>query len=73
MCGVCDPIWLMNILEEKFERVIPRHDDPLTLAGKAESKALAEYTRVFRMFSELTLHGRIPEEQGYGHANECRA
>jgi hypothetical protein len=38
-------------------------DSYLTRARRAESEALAEYTRVLRIFSELTLHGRMPPEE----------
>lgn len=51
-----------KLLEEKPEGLIPRQNDPLTLARHAESEALAEYARVLKLFTELTVHGRIPEE-----------
>ena len=52
-----------KLLDEKPRGLIPRHDDPLALARHEESEALAEYMRILRLFTELTLHGRIPEEQ----------
>lgn len=36
---------------------------PLSAVRQAEVEALAEYVRVLKIFSELTIHGRIPEEQ----------
>jgi hypothetical protein len=51
-----------KLLEAKPEGLIPRHDDPLALARHAESEALAEYTRIVKLFTELTVDGRIPEE-----------
>ena len=43
-----------------------RPHDPngaLALARQAESEALAEYARALRVFAELTMNGRIPEER----------
>ena len=43
-----------------------RPHDPngaLALARQAESEALAEYTRAQRVFTELTVNGKIPEER----------
>lgn len=52
-----------ELLDVKPEGLVPRHDAPLALARHAESEALAEYTRILRLFTELTVHGWIPEEQ----------
>src|SRR5579884_4470911 len=38
-------------------------ESPVALARQAQSEALAEYSRVLRVFTELTVHGRRPEEQ----------
>lgn len=35
----------------------------LALARQAESEALAEYIRVLRAFTDLTVNGKIPEER----------
>ena len=45
-----------------------RHDPNgrLARARQAESEALAEYTRVLRAFTELTVDGKIPEERAAG-------
>jgi hypothetical protein len=51
-----------KLLDEKPEGLVPRPDAPLALARHAESEALAAYTKVLRLFTELTAHGRIPEE-----------
>jgi hypothetical protein len=43
-----------------------RPHDPngaLALARQAASKALAEYTRVLRIFTEVTVNGKMPEER----------
>ena len=52
-----------ELLEERPEGLIPRHNGPLALARDAESEALAEYARILKVFTELTLHGWTPEEQ----------
>lgn len=41
----------------------------LALARQAESEALAEYTRVLRVFTELTVNGKIPEERSAAGSN----
>lgn len=35
----------------------------LALARIAQSEALADYARVLRIFTDLTVHGKIPEGQ----------
>ena len=52
-----------KLLKEKPDGLIPRQDDPLALARHAESEALAEYKRILGLFTELMVHGRIPEEE----------
>ena len=52
-----------KLLDERPEGLAPEQDDTLALARRAESVALAEYTRILRLFTELTVHRRIPEEQ----------
>lgn len=52
-----------KLLDAKPEGLIPRQDDPLALARHAESEALAEYTRILNLFTELTVNGQIPEEE----------
>ena len=52
-----------KLLEAKPDGPTPPENDPLAFARHAESEALAEYTRVLKIFTDLTLHGRIPEEQ----------
>ena len=38
-------------------------DGALALARQQESEALAEYTRVIRLFTDLTVKGKMPEER----------
>ena len=44
-------------------------DGALAVARHAESRALAEYTRTIRVFTELTVKGKIPEERSVGASN----
>jgi hypothetical protein len=37
-------------------------DGPLVFARQQEAEALAEYTRVLRLFTDLTVKGKMPEE-----------
>jgi hypothetical protein len=37
-------------------------DGPLAFARQQEAEALAEYTRVLRLFTDLTVKGKMPEE-----------
>ena len=49
-----------------------RPHDPngaLALARQAESKALSEYTRVLRIFTDLTVKGKMPEERSVAGSN----
>jgi len=61
-----------KLLREKPEGLTPRHDDPVAIARHEESEALAEYTRILKLFTGLVLYGRIPEEQLAAQANGGR-
>jgi CheY-like chemotaxis protein len=52
-----------EVLEEQPGGLAPSPDGPLALARQAASEALAEYERVLRVFTELTVHGRMPKER----------
>ena len=52
-----------RLLAETPEGLPPGLDSALARARRAESEALAEYSQVLRVFSELTIHGKLPEEQ----------
>ncbi|HTT65685.1 MAG TPA: response regulator [Bryobacteraceae bacterium] len=52
-----------DLLKEASEGVPPSPDSPLACARHAQSEALAAYTRVLQVFSELAVHGKRPEEQ----------
>jgi len=43
--------------------------DALMRARQAESRALAEYAQVLRTFADLTIHGKVPEEQPAAGSN----
>lgn len=53
------------MLDEQSDGAIrvPAATDTLMRARQAESEALAEYTHVLRMFTDLTVHGKAPEEE----------
>ena len=57
-----------RLLEGRPEGVIPPQDGPLMLARHAESEALMEYTRILKIFTELTVHGQIPQGQSAMYA-----
>lgn len=50
------------LLQKQSEGAIPRQDGPLAEARQAESEALAEYARVLKVFTELTINGHNPGE-----------
>ncbi len=39
---------------------VPGAGSPLAIARQAESAALAEYSRILRIFADLTIHGKLP-------------
>jgi CheY-like chemotaxis protein len=51
------------LLKEVPEGSFPAPESAIAIARQAESEALGEYTRVLRVFNELVIHGRPPEEQ----------
>jgi hypothetical protein len=51
-----------RLLEETPEASTTILDGPLAQARRAEAKALAEYVRVLKTFTELTVDGRLPED-----------
>ena len=50
--------------EERVQCVAPTADGALaaTEAAKAQAAARREYMRLLQIFSELVVHGRVPEE-----------
>ena len=60
-----------TMLEEQRDGATPGPDatDALMRARQAESQALAEYTHVLRMFADLTIRGKPPEEQPAAGSN----
>lgn len=59
--------WLGRTTENCWRKqphwITPRQDGPLALARQPESEALAEYSRILKIFTGLTIYGRIPEEE----------
>lgn len=51
-----------GLLTEKPDGQPPSPESPLALARAAESEALMEYSRVLRIFNDLTVHGKLPNE-----------
>jgi hypothetical protein len=52
-----------RLLQEKVEAPSPSSGGTLEQARQAESEALSEYTRVLKIFTDLTVNGTIPKEQ----------
>jgi|SRR5579872_545160 len=52
-----------RVLQEQPKGLRQGPDDSLAGARQAESQSLAEYARVLRIFVDLTVHRKIPEEQ----------
>ena len=52
-----------KVLQDQTEGQNPSPNGSLARAHQAESDALAEYTRVLQVFTELTVHGKVPEEE----------
>jgi CheY-like chemotaxis protein len=55
-----------ELMQGRPDGLPPNKDDAVALAREAESYALAEYTRVLHIFSELTAQGKMPEEEARG-------
>jgi CheY-like chemotaxis protein len=51
-----------KLLQEDTEGRLPIPANVLVLAREAESEALIEYSRVLGIFTDLTIHGKLPEE-----------
>lgn len=58
-----------RLLKEQPDGTPSNPKSVLALARQAESEALAEYTRILRAFSQLTVHGDVPEEQSAASSN----
>ncbi len=52
-----------KVLQAQPDGLPPSPDGAVGRARQAESDALAEYTRVLRIFTDLTMHGKIPDQQ----------
>lgn len=52
-----------HVLQTLPEGLPPRPDGAVGRARQAESEALAEYARVLRIFTDLTIHGKMPDQQ----------
>ena len=56
-----------RLLAETPESLASDGSSPLTRARQARSEAKNEYSRVLKIFTELTISGRIPEESSTEH------
>ena len=52
-----------GLLQEELAGQVSSPDGPLALARREEFETLAEFTRLLKMFAELTLDGRVPQGQ----------
>jgi hypothetical protein len=52
-----------ELLHERPGGLAPSPDRALTLARQAELQARTEYTRVLRIFTDLTVYGKMPAER----------
>ncbi|HLH17634.1 MAG TPA: response regulator [Bryobacteraceae bacterium] len=53
-----------RLLQQEPDGTAPGAGSPLALARQAESVALAEYSRILRIFADLTIHGKLPPPDG---------
>ena len=51
-----------KLLQEQLEGRHPNPNGALALAQQAESQALAAYMRALRLFNDLIMHDKIPED-----------
>ena len=58
-----------KLLQEQPDGTPHDPNSALALARRAESEALAEYTRVLRIFTELAVNGKMPEERSVAVSN----
>jgi hypothetical protein len=58
-----------KLLRQQPDGVPPELDANIAAARQAESKALAEYARVLRIFTELTVSGNIPKNESAGESD----
>ena len=52
-----------RLLQEQPDGMSHDPKGTLAIARQAESEALAEYSRILRAFTELTVNGKVPEER----------
>jgi len=60
-----------KLLQEEPDGRPPSPDSALARARQAESEALMEYSRVLRIFTDLTIHGKSPEETPSASSEAC--
>jgi hypothetical protein len=58
-----------RLVEEKPKDSVTGPDDKLTQARDAVSETLLEYSRLLRIFTQLTLNGTLPQEHESRNGN----
>jgi hypothetical protein len=58
-----------KLLQEQLEGRRPNPNGALALAQQAESQALAAYMHVLRLFNDLIMHDKIPEDRPAASSN----
>jgi len=61
-----------KLLQQERDGRPPSLNSPLACARQAESEALMEYSRFLQIFTDLTIHGKLPED-GLGHRSSERS
>ena len=51
-----------NMLNTRLPGQTPNSDSSLSLARAADSQARGEYARVLEIFTNVIMHGKVPEE-----------
>jgi hypothetical protein len=58
-----------KLLREQPDGAALNPSGAVALARQAESEALAEYTRVLRIFTELTVNGKVQDDHSVAGSN----
>jgi hypothetical protein len=60
-----------KLLDAKPEGLMPEKNGALAFARQEESEALSEYSRVLKTFTDITVHGFVPETDRAGTKHEA--
>lgn len=53
-----------RLIQQEVDDHYPIPDSPLARARRAKSHAVMEYLNVLQIFTDLTIHGKMPDETG---------